>query len=959
MRDRIRGCAVGAALVVVVTACTGSADPTTTTAHAVPTTSVLASTTTTEDPILNLALPVDPDVVQGVLDNGMTYYIRENDSPGGRAELRLLVDAGSVQEDPDQAGMAHFLEHMMFNGTENYPRNDLIDVLEAFGPRFGPDINAFTSYDETVYELSLTTDNPELLVLGVDVLREWATRATLTETDVVEERGVILDEWRTRAQGFAARVNEQIESLVLPGTIYEGHQPIGNADSIETTSPQELARFYEDWYHPERMAIVAVGDFDAAAVEDLIEDSFGDIPPADGARAWETPGFEAPTTPRAVSFVDEEATIAGVTVMWPTPNPPMQTVGDYQRSLATSFGMEILANRLSDDASAGDEALLGAAVVDLGWTRAFSIEGVDAEVRASQVDAGMVKVLHEVERIRREGISEDEFQRQLAGYESFSRQIYEQRESAQDLQFTSQIVAHHLAGAHLMSPGQRFDVESGILARITADDVDAALLAIVERSPVVLVVGPDDAGLDIPDETRILEVVAGMPTAELGERRDVEPGEGELMDRPEPARIVSSTIDPRFEFTTLHFDNGATVYLWESDIASESVFGIIEGFGGTSQVEVEDLPEAFLMSEIVGRSGVAGFDVPTLRRLLAGAIVGVFPWITETRQGLEVTASIEDVETMFQLIHLTMADPRFDDTAIDAVLNEMETLNASRDDVPDLLFEEALNALYYGEDPRYFVIPSSGELAEFDVAVAERLFNERFGDAADFAFAFVGDFDTADMTELAASYIGTLPGSGEPSSYVDHQPLPPREVQVRRVEAGIGEQGRIGMFFTNEFEGDLLDRLHARLVELILTARLRERIREELSATYSIQAGIDLQRDPDRFAEAFITSTGDPSGLDQIAEEILAGLQSLQDSGPTGEEFATAIEQLRDELELLDNRTLANALITSHLYPDQPVAEVADRYQMVDSLTPEEVQLMARVAFDLDQRIEVRLVPRT
>jgi len=958
MRDRISRCVFGTILVLAVAACTGSAESSTTTVAPTPSSSLPASTTTTVDPILRLALPVDPDVVKGQLDNGMTYYIRENDSPGGRAELRLLVDAGSVQEDPDQAGMAHFLEHMMFNGTENYPRNELIDVLEAFGPRFGPDINAFTSYDETVYELSLTTDNPQLLVLGVDVLREWATRATLTETDVVEERGVILDEWRTRAQGFAARVNEQIETLVLPGTIYEGHQPIGSADSIETTSPEELRRFYDDWYHPERMAIVAVGDFDVATMEEMVAEAFGDIPAAADPHIWETPEFAFPAEARALSFVDEEATIAGVTVIWPSANLPMETVGDYQRSLATTFGLEILADRLSDDASAGEGALLGAAIVDLGWTRSFGIDGVDAEVRAGQVDQGLEQVLHEVERIRRDGITDDEFERALSGYESFSRQIYEQRESAQDTQFTAQIASHHLAGAHLMSPGQRFDIESDILSRLTRDDVERELSVVVERPPAVLVVGPDDVGLVIPDEARILEVVAGMETAELGERRVVEPGDGELMDRPEPARILNSSIDPRFEFATLQFENGATVYLWESDIADEAVFGLVEGFGGTSQVEVEDLPEAFLMSEIVGRSGVSEFDVPTLRRLLTGAIVGVYPWITETRQGLEANASAEDVETMFQLIHLTMAEPRFDQIAGQAVLDEMSTLNASRADVPDLLFEEALNELYYGDDPRYFVIPSADELAEFDVEIAEALFQERFGNAGDFAFAFVGDFEIAAMTELAASYIGTLPGSDDASGYVDHQPLPSREVQVRTVEAGAGEQGRLGMFFTNEFEGDLTDRLTARLVELIVTARLRERVREELSATYSIEAGIDIQRDPDPYAEAFIISSGDPAGLDQIADEIVADLQSLQSDGPTEAEFSTAVEQLRDELELLDNRTLASALITSHLYSDQPVAEVADGYQMVDDLTPGQVQSLASIAFDLGQRIEVRMVPR-
>ncbi len=285
MRGARRVVTMVAAMNLVLVACTGGAEPTTTTTSAASTTlPAPATTTSTEDPLLRLALPLDPAVVRGRLDNGLTYYIRENDSPGGRAELRLLVDAGSALEDADQAGMAHFLEHMMFNGTERFPRNELVTVLESFGPRFGPDINAYTSYDETVYELGLTTEDPALVQLGVDVLREWAGRATLTETDVVEERGVILDEWRLRAQGFSARVNELLDGLILSDSPYEDHEPIGTAESIESTSPSALARFYDDWYRPERMAVVAVGDFDSLAMESAIVDAFGDLTATQPAR---------------------------------------------------------------------------------------------------------------------------------------------------------------------------------------------------------------------------------------------------------------------------------------------------------------------------------------------------------------------------------------------------------------------------------------------------------------------------------------------------------------------------------------------------------------------------------------------------------------------------------------------------------------------------------------------------
>lgn len=955
MKGLVKRLVAALSLLVVLVSCTSSS--VTTTTAVVTTVPAPASTTSTVDPRLALALPIDPQVVRGRLANGLAFYIRHNDSPGGRAELRLLVDAGSVQEDPDQAGMAHFLEHMMFNGTERFPRNELISVLEAFGPRFGPDINAYTTYDETVYELSLSTADPQLIGLGIDVLREWATEATLTETDVVEERGVILDEWRLRAQGFDARVDDRLQELILDGSAYAGHPPIGNADSIQATEPAQLERFYRDWYHPERMAVVAVGDIDVEEMEALITEAFGDIPSAIDSRGFDASPYPTPARPRAMTHLDAEATLAGISLLWPQPNRPMTTVGDYQRALATQLGLEILADRLNNEALTGTGPLLGASAVDLDWTRGVKVRGIDMDVRPELAEDGLDEVLVEVERLRRHGIANSEFERAVTGYAAFSRQIFEQRESAQDVQFTTQIAAHHLAGAPIMGNDQRYDIESAILDRLTVEDMETALAAILESPPVIMVLGPDDPSLTIPDEAVVLAALVETATMEIEPESGVDSEPIDLMVAPEPAPITASTVDPRFEYTTLEFANGAMVYLWESDIATSAVHALVEGFGGTSQVDVGDLPEATLATQILNRSGVGDFDIPSLRRALAGRIVGVDPWITETRQGLEGNSSLADIETLFQLIHLMMTRPRFDPAAVDAVVDEAEGLVAASNDLPDLKFEEALNQAYYGDDPRYFVLPDITQLAQFDPDAAERVFRERFGNAGAFAFAFVGDFDTGEMTELAARYIGTLSGAPGPGSFVDHQPLPPRDVQVEVVEAGTGEQGQIGLFFTNPHDPTSRDRLTARLLELIVTARLRERVREELSATYSISTLIDLQRDPDAFAESYIISTGDPAGLELISEEIIADLATLQVGGPTPEQFETAVTQLRDEIELLDNRTLARALITAHLYPDQPVVELADRYTVIDELTVGDVTTMARIVFDPSSRIEIRQVP--
>ena len=952
-----------ASIVLAVTACTTSRTEAPVLPTSIPPPTSATSPQDISDPSTDGTngadlLPIDQEVRKGELDNGLTYYLRHNDSPGRRAELRLLVNAGSVQEDEDQAGVAHFLEHMMFNGTEQFPRNELIAALESFGPRFGPDINAFTTYDETIYELSLSSDNEELIDLGVEVLREWASLATLTEQDVFEERGVVLDEWRLRAQGFNGRLAEAFQILWLTGTSYEGKAPIGDADSIQATSSDQLLRFYEKWYRPDLMAVVAVGDFDLNEMEARITRAFGDLVRPVTSQPWEPVTYEPSDDPSVIGFTDREAASASVTVLWPGSPRGTMTIGDYQSTVARSIALGILSQRLNDDALRGVSSFLGSADLGFSVARAVQLEGVAVDARPRDVEDALSAVLIEVERIRQFGIGDEEFDRAIAAFKANSEQRYEQRGSVQNARFAAQIAAHHLAGAHLMSPDQRFQVESGVLEVLTRSEIEAALESIAAAAPIIMAIGPDDAAAVVPEAERILELINEVASTPVNARPQSSPVIDSLMAKPNPVPVVGTEVDETFEYVTLTFDNGATVFLWQSDIVEETVFVAAESFGGTSQIAIEDLPEAFLVTDIIGRSGVGPADAATLQRLLAERVVQLTPFISETREGLTGGAAAKDVEILFQLIHLYMTAPRFEEVAIAAVLDEMETLNASRDDLGGILFDEATDAGYYGDDPRYFVFPSSAQLAVFDIQAAETVYRDRFGNAGDFAFAFVGDLELEVMTELAASYIGTLPGEPKREGFVDHQPLPPREVQISVVEAGSDPQGLVGMFFTNEFEPMLEDRLTARTLELIVNVRLRNRIREELSATYSVTAGIDLQRDPDPFAESFVTATGHPDDLARISDEIMADLVDLQTHGPTEQQFATAIEQLRTELELINNGTLADALLTSYLYPDQPVTELAQRTALIDQVTAADVQSLARIAFNPDQRIEVRLVPR-
>lgn len=949
-----------AVLGFVVGACTPSTDGTTVVTTRLNTSSsapdvISDTTTTTLDPVLAEPLPVDPDVIMGVLDNGLEYYLRYNDSPGGRAELRLVVDAGSLYEDDDQSGVAHFLEHMMFNGTQRFPRNELTAVLESFGPQFGADINAATSFDETIYELSLPTEDA-LLDLGVDVLREWATEATLTASDVMEERGVVLEEWRQRDKGLAGRVNQTFEDLLLPGTPYEGKAPIGTETSIRSMAPDVLARFYRDWYRPDQMAVVAVGDFDVDEMEARIIAGFGTMAGSDAPRP--APGSGAPSgdSVRAASLADPEISLSWIQILWPRAVEVTRTVGDRQDELVRAAGMSMLATRLNDDALRGLVPLLSAEDSSGGFTRGFGLPSLSVEARPDKTQDALDALVSELARIRRYGFSDQEFARVIEELTAVAQLNYDQQGTTQDVEYAGAIVDHFLSGDPLLSADQQFEIDSQILQRLTKGAVEGAFVDLLDgTAPRIVVVGPAD-GTDVPDATEIEDLFAALPISAVEPHADIEELEA-LMTAPERRFTDDVLIDEDFGIATVRFANGATVMVWPTKVAENLVTFEITSFGGTSMVPVEDVPEAELIPEIVSRSGIGPADAAAFRLFIADRIVGVRPWISETREGISASAATEDVEVMMQVIHLLMTEPRADQVAVDAVIARYAARDATRTDVPDLVIQDESIDAYYSGDPRYFSIPSAADLADFDADRGLQIFRERFANAGDFVFAIVGDFDPEVMADFVSRYIATLPGTSDRETFVDHQPLPPRRVELRTVEAGTDPQGEVKMSFTNQLDPSAKDRLVGMVMELIVNSRLRDRIREELSATYSPRAGVSLQRDPDPFIETYVRVAGDPERLEEISVAVLADLADLAANGPSEIEFATAAQQVRTEMDLVTNGQLADFLTNSFLYPDEPYTDLLDRYTLIDQVTPGDVQRMARIGYAPNQRIEVRLVP--
>lgn len=947
-----------AALAAVAGACTSSADTTTTTSTAAPSTTSPAttSTTTTEapDPRLAELLPIDDGVIIGTLENGLTYYVRENFRPGARAELRLVVNAGSAQEAADQSGGAHFLEHMLFNGTERFPANELTRVLESFGARFGPDVNAYTSFDETVYELSVPTDDPALLDLAFDVLLEWAARATIDQVEVENERGVVLEEWRLRSAGVNGRIAQTYEDVLLRGTGYEGRAPIGDPDQLEVTNAAELRRFYEDWYRPDLMAVVAVGDFDASLVQAAIEERFSVIDAGQGPQRVGVP-VQAFEFPRIRTLADPDQPSASVEIYYPTPSQRVETFGDRRDGWALLVANDMLATRLNDDVTRGEAPFLSVSATEFDYTRGLTVTGLSADVSPPEVIPAIAGLVVEVERALLHGYSQSEFDRAIAGWTAAVEQFYNGRNSTQDVEYAGRYVNHFLAGTPILSAQDDFDIDIEILESLTPEDALAALRRLVDASaPVTVVLGPDDGS--VPDNVTIEAAITLAKAGSILPRGDDEAIGDSLLAAPEPATPLEVNSLP-LGITEIVYANGVRVHYLATDISANRLVMGARSPGGLSRLEDEDVVEGSLAAEIVGRSGAGVFDRVALDTFLADKFVFVAPYIDVVEEGLFGNAATEDLETMFQLIHLQMVAPRLDNAATATVLQEIRPFAESPAQIPGLATTIELIDRRWGDEPRYQVLPTPEELDEYDPEAAARVLTDRFGNASDFVFSFAGDFDGVELQRLADTYLGTLPGMARDDSPLDFQVDPPPGVIDETIRVGDSEQGFVTFLFTNELQRDPLLDIQLELLALIADVKLRDQIREALAATYTPFLSVTSSEEPDAIVESFLQVSGDPEGLDRIVDEVRAVLGALGTAGPTAEELATAKEQLGRQYELVSNEWWVDRMLFYADRPDETPGSLFESFTLIDATTVDDIRRVAAIAFPLDNYLLVRQIP--
>ena len=907
-----------------------------------------------EDPVL----PLDPQITVGTLDNGLRYLIRKNQKPEKRAELRLTVNVGSVLEDEEQQGLAHFAEHMAFNGTRNFAKQELIDYLESIGMRFGPDLNAYTSFDETVYMLTVPTDTVGVVETAFQIFEDWAYQVSYDEEEIDKERGVVIEEWRL-GRGAQRRMIDKQFPILLKDSRYAERLPIGKKAVLDTFAHETLRNFYRTWYRPELMGFVAVGDFEPAWIESLIHVYLSRIPSVENPQErtlFPVPGHEE--TLFAIA-TDPEATRNSVSIYLKQDVRDQGSVGTYRRSLIEGLYHSMLNQRLHELTKLPEPPFMYGYSTQGRMLRTKEFIIVGAGVPNNGFDEGLEALLTESARVRQFGFIQSELERVKKETMRGMEQAYRERDKLQSHGFASEYVRHLLTDEPVPGIEKEFELHQALLPGIALEEVNAlAGEWTSDSNRVIMVNAPEKEGLVVPDEKDLMEVFARV------EQKEITPYEEEVSDEPlvaqvpEPVEIVERSQVAEIGVTWWTLSNGIRVCLKPTDFKNDQILFTSYSPGGHSLVPDEDYMAATTASTVVGEGGVGRFNKIELEKKLAGKVVRVSPWIGGLQEGISGSASPEDVGTMFELIYAFFTAPRQDSTAFHAYQTLIKGSIQNRSARPETAFGDTIQVTMAQYHHR--ARPWSLELLdEMDLATSMAVYRDRFADASDFSFFFVGNFTLEEMEPLVRTYLGGLPSSGRQETWKDVGIEGPKGVVEKTVYRGIEPKSQSRLIFTGPFEYDgWKNSFELDAMTSVLQIKLREVLREDLGGTYGVGVRSSASHFPDEEYSISLSFGSDPERVEELTQVIFEQIDSLKTFGTT-DIYINKVKEARKrqrEVSLKENGFWVNSLQSLDFHGIDPLLLV--RYPgLVDSLSIEAVQKAAQKYFDMDNYVRVVLYP--
>ncbi|MFQ5746906.1 MAG: M16 family metallopeptidase [Gemmatimonadota bacterium] len=904
-------------------------------------------------------LPRDPAVRTGRLENGLRYFVRANGRPENRAELRLVVNAGSVLEDPDQLGLAHFVEHMAFNGTVHFQKQELVDWLESIGMRFGADINAFTNFDETVYQLEIPTDEEAVTETALQILEDWAHGQVFDRDQIDQERGVVIEEWRL-GQGAGARMRDRQFPILFRGSRYADRLPIGSREVLESFDPAALERFYRDWYRPDLMAVIAVGDFDPADVERRIKERFRALP--EPAHPRPRPVFEVPGHDETLFAIatDPEASQSSVSLVEKLPVEPIGTHEDYRRTLVEDLYNGMLNRRLFEITQRPGAPFVAASSSKGRFVRAREAYVLGAAVRDGGIEEGLRALLEEAKRVSRHGFTRAELERQktatLRGLES----AYDEREKTHSAAYAGEYLRAFLQDEPFPGIAYEFALARRYLPGIGLAEVnEVARDWLRERDRVVLVNAPEKEGVAVPDEEAlrgVLEAVRGRAVAAWADSASDRPL---VPNPPAPGHVVAESRVEEIGLTEWRLDNGVRVFLKPTDFKEDQILMQAWSPGGTSLVPDSLYTPAAWATPSVGVGGLGDFSLIDLGKKLTGKVAFAQTSIGDLEEGISGQASPKDLETLFEIIYLEFTAPRRDAGAYAAMLERFRAALENRGADPDVVFRDSLTVTLAQHHVRRRPMTIE-RLGELDLDASLRVYRDRFADASDFTFLFVGSFDLEAMRPLVERWLGGLPSLGRQESWRDVGVSPPDTVVRRTIVKGAEPKARTAIVFTGPFEYTRENRYLLGSLAEALRITLRESLREELGGTYGVAVGAEAVRRPTPGYSLTIEFGADPDRLSELTRATFALLEHLKGHGPPPETVTKVREIQRRARETgLERNGFWLGRIAAALRDGEDPRLILAYDGLVEGLTAKAIAAAALRWLREDRFVQVSLVPES
>jgi zinc protease len=905
----------------------------------------------------NTIIQLDPVVRTGKLPNGFTYYIRHNEEPKNRVIMYLVNKVGSVLEDEDQRGLAHFMEHMSFNGTKHFPKNELVDYLQRSGVRFGADLNAYTSFDETVYELPISSDKPELLKGGLQIMRDWAQEATLDPVEIDKERGVVLEEKRL-GKGASERMQRQYFPLMLNHSRYASRIPIGLDTVLNNFTSSTLKRFYQDWYRPDLQALIIVGDVDVNKIEQSIRQQFATLKNPIHERLRTK--YTVPLTGKNqfITVTDKEMTVTTAQVLIKHKAPELRTTGDYREAIIQNLFNQMLSARYAELGRRADAPYIQGSSGISGFISGLDSFGASITAKPGELEKGFKAVWRETVRLKQFGFTLTELQRAKTAYLNAMEASLKEKDKINSESYVKEYQANFLKG--IAAPGitEEYNLIKADLPGITLAEVNNLSEEYIKATNRdILIMAPDKDKNTLPDEISVGNWLKAVEAESLQPYKDDISKQPLLSKEPVPGHITGELYDKKMNATTLMLSNGIKVILKPTDFKNNEIIFNAFAPGGTSLYNDADYQSANNAAGLISAGGAGNYGLDQLQKYLEGKQLKVGPYINERYQGINGASTTKDLETALQIIYAEFTEPRKDTAIFRRIIEKTKMGLINRAVDPGSVFSDTISAVLGNNNIRR-TNPTLEKLNRIDLDKAYAIYKERFADAANFTFTFVGNIDIEAIKPLLEKYLGALPSTNNKEKSKDLNIHIPAGRIEKVVYKGTEPKSSVLLVYSGEFDYNMENKIKLGALKESLEIRLLQRLREDESGVYSPAVHLNISKYPQPRYSLLIQFDCAPQNVEKLITSTLDELEKLKTSGPPQENIDKWRAEEKNTMETqLKTNSFWLSYMDGQLQNEERLDQIDNYSKILNGITPADVKEIAGKYLNSKNYIKLVLMP--